>query len=138
VLFVGNSYTAVNDLPSLVAHLAAAAGEPFRLNAVQDCPGGATLKQHWESARDTALLAESHFDWMVLQEQSETPSLDRARLERDMYPYVDRLYAAAAGSYLAACVIYRNLFVHGAVGNSFTAGLAPEVARRLQEIADGS
>jgi hypothetical protein len=95
VLFVGNSYTFVNDLPSLVRKLASAAGEATRLEAVQECPGGSTLKQHWESGRAAALLHESHFDWMVMQDQSEVPSFERNQLERDMYPYVEKLYQAA-------------------------------------------
>jgi hypothetical protein len=41
-----------------------------------------------------------------------------------------------AGSYLAACVLYRSLFAHAVVGNAFTAGLDAAVARRLQELAD--
>jgi len=94
VLFVGNSYTFVNDLPGVVQHLASAAGERLRLEAVLECPGGATLKQHWDSGRDVALLRESHFDWMVLQDQSEEPSFDRAQLETDLYPYVAKLVAA--------------------------------------------
>jgi hypothetical protein len=94
VLFVGNSYTFVNDLPGVVRHLASAAREPLRLEAVQECPGGATLKQHWDSGRDVALLHETHFDWMVLQGQSEEPSFEPAQLERDMYPYVAKLVDA--------------------------------------------
>src|SRR4051794_9059453 len=94
VLFVGNSYTFVNDVPALVRQLAAAAHEPLRLEAVVDCPAGATLASHWESGRAAALLQESHFDWIVLQEQSELPSFAPAQLERDMYPYVTRLQLA--------------------------------------------
>ncbi len=95
VLFVGNSYTFVNDLPSLVMRLATAAHEELRFEAVKECPGGSSLKQHWESGRDVALLREGHFDVMVLQEQSVIASFRPAQLETDMYPYVARLDSAA-------------------------------------------
>jgi len=93
-LFVGNSYTSVNDLPSMVGELAAAAGGR-RFEAVQECPGGATLKQHWDSGQDVALLDGSRFDWMVLQDQSQEPSFPVSVLETDLYPYVTQLDAAA-------------------------------------------
>ena len=44
VLFVGNSYTFVNDVPALVGNLSAAAGLPIR--HAQATPGGASLFQH--------------------------------------------------------------------------------------------
>lgn len=92
-LWVGNSYTYVNDLPSMVGQLADAGGAR-RFEQVQECPGGSTLKQHWDSGADTALLSGSHFDWMVLQDQSQEPSFDLSVLETDLYPYVTQLDAA--------------------------------------------
>jgi hypothetical protein len=93
-LWVGNSYTYENDLPSMVAQLAAADGAR-RFDPVQECPGGFTLKQHWDSGEDTRLLAGSHFEWMVLQDQSQEPSFDLSVLETDLYPYVTQLDGAA-------------------------------------------
>jgi len=95
VLFVGNSYTFVNDLPLLVRRLASAAHEELRFEAVSECPPGSSLKQHWSSGRDAALLRDGHFDWVVLQEQSVVPSFAPAQLETDMYPFVTRLHDAA-------------------------------------------
>jgi hypothetical protein len=92
-LWVGNSYTYVNDLPSMVAQLALAGGER-RFDQVQECPGGSTLQQHWDSGADTALLSGSHFDWMVLQDQSQEPSFALSTLETDLYPYITQLDAA--------------------------------------------
>jgi len=96
-LFVGNSYTYVNDLPSMIGQLAAAAGTR-RFDPVQECPGGFTLKQHWDSGADTQLLPGSQFEWMVLQDQSQEPALDLSILETDLYPYVTQLDAAARDS----------------------------------------
>jgi hypothetical protein len=96
VLFVGNSYTFVNHAPSLVRSLATAAGERLRFEAVEECPGGSHLRDHWSSGRDPPLLLAGHFDWMVLQEQGQIPSFAPAQRERDMYPYVEQLQATAA------------------------------------------
>ncbi|HVE87092.1 MAG TPA: DUF4886 domain-containing protein [Myxococcales bacterium] len=93
-LFVGNSYTEVNDMPGMLAQLAAATGAR-RLEQVQDCPGGFTIKQHWDSGVDVAQLRGSHFDWMVLQDQSQEPALALSTLETDLYPYVTQLDAEA-------------------------------------------
>jgi hypothetical protein len=95
VLFVGNSYTYVNDLPSMIRHMAAAGGNTLRFEGVQECPGGFDLRRQWESGKVVELLKGSHFDWMVLQDQSQEPSFRRAQLETDMYPYATRLHAAA-------------------------------------------
>src|SRR5437016_11818169 len=54
VLFIGNSYTSVNDLPAVVKALAEADGNKPSLIVDQHLVGGATLEQHWndgEAAR---------------------------------------------------------------------------------------
>ena len=76
VLFVGNSYTFVNDVPSLVGNISAAAGLPIR--HAQATPGGASLFQHANTSlaagRATLeLLRSERWDAVVLQDQSETP-----------------------------------------------------------------
>jgi len=67
VLFVGNSLTAMNDLPATVAALARGAGRrPVEYATV--APGGVNLEDHWNltGARD-ALLA-GPWDVVVLQQ----------------------------------------------------------------------
>ena len=71
VLFVGNSYTYVNDLPTVFARLAAAGGHP--VETAMSAPGGATLADHLASADTMGLIRGSHPDVVVLQEQSVTP-----------------------------------------------------------------
>ena len=44
VLFLGNSYTYVNDLPNMVKQIALSFGDS--LNYDQNTPGGATLQMH--------------------------------------------------------------------------------------------
>ena len=44
VLFVGNSYTATNDLPNMFRQIALSLGEP--VNTTMQAPGGYTFANH--------------------------------------------------------------------------------------------
>ena len=78
VLFVGNSYTYENDLPVLVAGLAASAGR--LLDARHVTSGGKTLEWHTENAETLAALQESKWDVVVLQEHSIRPVQDTPKM----------------------------------------------------------
>ena len=71
VLFIGNSYTAVNDLPHLVAGLAQSAGR--KIDVAQVTPGGCTLEQHVQTSGAMQQIAARKWDAVVLQEQSQMP-----------------------------------------------------------------
>lgn len=74
VLFLGNSYTYVNDLPGVVAAMAKA-GKP-KLKTQSYTEGGAALIQFWEEpehAKARELVKQGGFDYVILQDQSVTP-----------------------------------------------------------------
>jgi hypothetical protein len=71
VLFIGNSYTSVNDLPHLVAGLAQASGR--KLDVAQVTPGGCTLEQHVQTSGAMQQIRARKWDVVVLQEQSQLP-----------------------------------------------------------------
>jgi hypothetical protein len=73
VLFIGNSYTYVNDLPAMVAELARAGGHQIETGMAAE--GGLTLADHVASSATQAKLSSSHWDIVVLQEQSQIPSI---------------------------------------------------------------
>ena len=78
VLFVGNSLTATNDLPAIVAALASAAKRvPIEYATV--APGGVNLEDHWTftGARD-ALLARP---WDVVVLQQGPSSLPKSQVD---------------------------------------------------------
>ena len=55
----------------------------------------------------------------------------------DLELYVgDGSHPNIAGSYLTACVIYATIYQKPTVGNTYTAGIEPEIATFLQEKAD--
>jgi hypothetical protein len=81
VLFIGNSLTYVNDLPAELQALVAAAypdGPSLQYQSVT--PPGRTLQQHWSEGKATAKIAEGHWDYVVLQEQSQIPFYDREQV----------------------------------------------------------
>ncbi len=90
VLFIGNSYTSVNDLPDTFADLAWAGGHRVQPQALDE--GGWTLQQHLAAPETATTLASEHWNVVVLQEQSEIPSLavDRTQV---MYPAATKLVA---------------------------------------------
>jgi len=102
VLFIGNSYTAVNDLPRLVAGLARAGRHPI---AADSLAGGAmALCDHVAAAETARKLQSRKWAYVVLQEQSVLPALAGER-DRWMYPAV-RTLAEAARAQGAEPVLY--------------------------------
>ncbi len=83
VLFIGNSYTYVNDLPWLTQQLAESAKETRTLETEMVVVGGATLKSHWKGGKALKLLKAKRWDYVVLQEQSTLPITN----PKEMYKY---------------------------------------------------
>lgn len=87
VLFIGNSYTEVNNLPQLVANVAASAGD--HLDFSSHTPGGCTFSQHLSSAMP--YIRQGGWDYVVLQEQSQLPSFPYSQFMAQSYPYAAQL-----------------------------------------------
>ena len=83
VLFVGNSLTYVNDLPATFSELARSGGHKVEVAMV--AAGGAALSDFVSSSELSETLATSQWDYVVLQEQSQLPSVEYWRVN-DMYP----------------------------------------------------
>jgi hypothetical protein len=88
LLFIGNSYTYVNNLPAMFARLARAGGRTAETGILAE--GGATLADHIASPETEKALSSARWNVVVLQEQSEIPSIERFR-QAEMYPAVRRL-----------------------------------------------
>jgi len=83
-LFLGNSYTGVNNLPALVEGLAVAGGHV--LTTDRNTPGGNTLgapqsngSPHKSNSVSLAKIASTSWDFVVLQEQSYLPTIPYTR-----------------------------------------------------------
>jgi hypothetical protein len=83
ILFVGNSYTYVNDLPTVFRNLARAAGQNVATGEVAN--GGETLAQHLSSGDAPSAIDGSGWQFVVLQEQSEIPAVEALR-QAEFYP----------------------------------------------------
>ena len=88
VLFIGNSYTEVNNLPLLVQSAAESAGD--RVEYESNTPGGCTFQQHCTN-HSMDLIREGGWDIVVLQEQSQLPSFPQYQVEQECFPYAQRL-----------------------------------------------
>jgi hypothetical protein len=103
VLFVGNSYTYVNDLPMVIADLAAAAHEARVFKPEVVLVGGATLEGHIAGHDAMPAIARGGWDVIVLQEQSTRPITDPDKMWRDV-----RTLADAAKKVNAKLVLYET------------------------------
>ncbi|PID27246.1 MAG: hypothetical protein CR982_06520 [Candidatus Cloacimonadota bacterium] len=75
VLFLGNSYTYFNDLPSLVDSIAIKNGDSFEYES--NTPGGYTLNGHLNNQTSLNLLNKiNKWDSVILQEQSQLPVIE--------------------------------------------------------------
>jgi len=88
VLFIGDSYTYVNDLPSTFADLAWSAG--YRVDAVTLANGGESLAGHVSDPATSSTISSESWNWVVLQDQSEDPAVASYRAS-EMDPAVTEL-----------------------------------------------
>ncbi len=72
VLFIGNSYTYVNDLPGILTEMCRARADR-EIETGQYAPVGYTLLQHARDDRAAAAIRSKKWDFVVLQEQSQIP-----------------------------------------------------------------
>ena len=83
VLFLGNSYSSYNNLPQLVQSLSSSAGKTLIIDS--NMPGGMTISGHVNNATSIAKISQGNWDYVVIQEQSQIPSIDYYRYN-EMYP----------------------------------------------------
>ena len=89
IVFIGNSYTAVNDLPNWVRLIGASQGDTFEVSAVT--PGGRTFSGHSSDPQVLDLFRQKNYDAVVLQEQSQMPSFPLSQVESSCFPYAKML-----------------------------------------------
>ncbi len=85
VLFIGNSYTSVNSLPSTVHLLALSKGDTLFTDS--NTPGGYTFMQHTTNTTTLAKIAQQQWNYVVLQEQSQMPAFPQSQVQIEVYPY---------------------------------------------------
>src|SRR5262245_20186211 len=94
VLYIGNSFTARNNLPGLIAQLAAARGKSIEHRLIS--AGGASLRQHWNAGEAPKAIQEGPYDHVVLQEQSTLPVKNAGRMHENVRLFDEAIKAAGA------------------------------------------
>lgn len=97
ILFVGNSFTARNNVPQLLVDLAAERGHDVRFDLIQ--AGGASLRMHWNKGDALKAIAKGKYNWVVLQEQSTLPAKNADRTRENIELFVEPV--ADSGAKLA-------------------------------------
>jgi hypothetical protein len=82
ILFIGNSFTQRNDLPGLLASLAAGRGLAIQNELISS--GGASLRTHWNAGKAAAAIKTGEFNYVVLQEQSTLPVKNADRMAENV------------------------------------------------------
>lgn len=83
VLWIGNSYTYVNDLPAIVKSIAAT--KKWNISNTRILKGGEQFSGHLKNARLTELLKKEKWDYVIMQEQSSNPSLSSETVAQKTY-----------------------------------------------------
>jgi hypothetical protein len=89
VLFIGNSYTYVNDLPKMISDAAMSVGDTLVYD--NSTPGGWTFMQHSSDPTTNSKIAVGKWDYVVLQEQSQRPSFPITQVQAEVFPFAKRL-----------------------------------------------
>jgi hypothetical protein len=96
VLFLGNSYTAANNLPNMVSEIALSLGDT--VNYDSSTPGGCTLQGHTTNANSMNKINAQAWDFVVIQAQSQEPSFPPFQVATQTYPYAVELAEAIAAN----------------------------------------
>ena len=94
ILFIGNSFTARNDVPGQLELLAEWAGASVRHDMIQ--AGGASLRMHWNKGEARRAIEQTKYDYVVLQEQSTLPIKNAKRFHENVRLFDEVIRASGA------------------------------------------
>jgi hypothetical protein len=99
VLFIGNSYTYYNNLPSILEQLSGHSQEPKKIHTTMIATGGASLKDHWGN-ESTQKILQQHWNYVVIQDQTNFGTLyfvngvSRIETAEPFYYYASKIDSA--------------------------------------------
>ena len=93
VLFIGNSYTYFNNMPSILSDIATSFGNT--INHSSQTPGGATFSGHAGNTATYTAMNSEDWDYVVLQGQSQEPSFPYGQVNTQTLPYAMQLADSA-------------------------------------------
>ncbi|MCF0209773.1 MAG: T9SS type A sorting domain-containing protein [Bacteroidales bacterium] len=89
VLFIGNSYTYVNDLPNTLKDVAANEGRELKVSNITQ--GGARFQTHCSNETTLNAIASGNYDIMIIQGQSQEVAFPYNQFYNEVYPYAKQL-----------------------------------------------
>lgn len=89
ILFIGNSYTYYNSMPTLVEYVAASMGD--ELVAASSTVGGTSLEEHFVNTGTLGKLQQGQWDFVVLQDNSTRPALQDSYVADHVAPFAAQL-----------------------------------------------
>lgn len=92
VLFLGNSYTEVNNLPLMLKKMAESTEDELSFDS--HTPGGYRFLNHASDPTTLAKINSDTWDYVVLQAQSQETSLSQTQMEAEVFPYATSLRSA--------------------------------------------
>lgn len=104
VLFLGNSYTQYNNLPSLISQIANSTNDVL----VQDSNliGGYRFMDHVTNQTSLTKISANQWDYVVLQEQSQMPAFPTNYVNQNVFPYATQLANLAKQNYSCTVPIF--------------------------------
>ncbi len=94
MLFIGNSFTTKNDLPTLLSAIAKA-GKGITIESKIISAGGASLRRHW-NAGAASRITSAKWDYVVFQEQSTLPIKNSNRFHENVREFVPSIKESGA------------------------------------------
>ncbi|MCJ8292117.1 MAG: T9SS type A sorting domain-containing protein [Crocinitomicaceae bacterium] len=95
ILFIGNSYTGYNSLPTIVNDIAISLGDQVTFDS--HTPGGQSFSSHAVNVTANNKIKAQPWDFVVLQAQSQEPSFSDAQVNSQTLPFAiqlaDSIYA---------------------------------------------
>lgn len=105
VLWIGNSYTGVNNLPQLTKDIAASTNDVL-INS-SSTPGGSRLLTH--AANNSVamnLIDDKKWDFVTIQAQSQEPSWNSSQVNSSVFPYAKILCDSIYSNYSCSKPIF--------------------------------
>lgn len=93
ILWIGNSYTFYNDLPTMTKKIAEDVG--IIINNTTVLKGGQRLSGHLKNPVLHELLTKGEWDYVVIQELSTTPAYSSKYVMENIYPYASEIDSIA-------------------------------------------
>lgn len=89
VLFIGNSYLSVNNLPQMVKNLTESLGDQMLMDSKMN--GGFTFQSHAFDATTYNKINSKPWNFVVLQGQSQEPSFPFEQVNEQTLPYAQQI-----------------------------------------------